>query len=88
MGIEIEQAEVELEGERLDNCQKLVDLINACKEGEIDIDNLETNMGLIKQLDESLDFQSNLEFAHETNDLNNDEDNNDDNNTEIGYNNE
>ena len=73
MDIQIEQAEEDLEGKRLENYQKLVDLIIACREGEIDIDSIESNMIIIEKLDDSLDFQSNQEFAHETNDLNIDE---------------
>lgn len=71
--ISVEQEKEELEGKRLDNYLKLLELMDACKKDEINIDNIEMNIKIIEQLDDSLDFQSNQEFAHETKEVNSNE---------------
>ena len=63
LDIEVETAREELESKKLENYSKAIELIEDAKEFEIDYDDIKSKMELISTLEDSLQFQTNEEFA-------------------------
>lgn len=63
MNIDIARAEAELEGIRLDNYKKTLDLINACNSESINIEKVIDDLEEINNLKTMLQLESNEEFA-------------------------
>lgn len=65
MNIEVEKAEADLEGQRLDNYKKMVDLMVACNDSDLDIEKIQTQMVILNELSGTLRFENNEQFAIE-----------------------
>ncbi|MDO4446293.1 MAG: hypothetical protein Q4C97_12285 [Bacillota bacterium] len=65
---EIESVEVELEGKKLDNYMKAMQLIKESEESEIDVDKVIKNMEFVNRISEDFQFEPNEKFAQESND--------------------
>lgn len=63
LDIEVETAREELESKKLENYSKAIELIEDAKEFKIDYDDIKSKMELISTLEDSLQFQTNEEFA-------------------------
>ena len=62
---QIEMAEEELEGKRLDNYLKALEILENSDDTEIDVDKTVRNIDFLLQMSEELKFESNKEFARE-----------------------
>lgn len=65
MEIEIEKEKVELDGKQLENYQKVLQLIKEAEEEGIDLSEVITSLDTLDALGESLNFETNEQFAEE-----------------------
>lgn len=63
MNIEIQKEKEELEEQKLDNCLKAIELIEKSEESGVDIDKVLDDLEILEDLNDSLEFKSNKEFA-------------------------
>lgn len=64
--IDIKKAQADLEGQQLENYKKLVELISACNDSNLDIEKIEEQMQIVNELNSTLQFENNLSFAIST----------------------
>lgn len=63
LNVEIELKEEELKGKKLENYKAAIELIEMSKDTEINMDKILSDLKIINELDDSLQFESNKEFA-------------------------